>query len=268
MLTITDNQIRERWDTLPLNLREAIYSEDSYDIVADACAANHLSGHRADAVRAVVSDTLMGFIRADIDEVSREIRERAGIHPDIAYAIAREIDKRILLPLRNDLERVYEPPRKEKSLPKHFPETAPESMAVAAPPKETVIEAALQPESATQETPMERIISPLQREIDVKNTAREIRPSPPPAAPEEKQEPVPDTPFILHRQEEIFRPSAPPEKPSVSIAPPEPRRPASAPKKITVRIETPDGEEKGWARVVHYSAFLTPMDKDGNSNLV
>lgn len=272
MLTITENQIRERWDVLPENLREAVYSETSVDIVADACAANHLSEERTRSVHAVVSAVLMGFLRSDIDDVSREIRERAQIHPDIAYGIAKEIDKRIFLPLRNDLERVYAPPRKERIPLKSIFEPIPVA-SPSAPPEEIKTPVDMTEKNAepplSPELPAERIFSPLQREIEIRKTAPKSQEIPATENESRREEPAPETPFILHREKDLFEPSAPPERPSVSVTtPPAPPKPSSAPRKITVRIETPDGEEKGQARVVHYSAFRTPLDKDGRSTLV
>ena len=90
---------QERWDTLPQNLKEAIFSPANADIIWKFCENNHVTEEKIRVIATVGGDVLMGFLHPDPEDVAREIEERAKIPKPLALDIARELERKIFLPL-------------------------------------------------------------------------------------------------------------------------------------------------------------------------
>jgi hypothetical protein len=66
-------------------------------------------------------------------------------------------------------------------------------------------------------------------------------------------------PFMLHEEQTVVVPSAPPERPSVSFTAAREVKVRIGEKPVAARIESP-GPESDDVRVVHYSNLRTPLD--------
>lgn len=251
MLQVTQEQAIERWDALPDNLREAIVSEDNADILWNLCRSNHLNEEKTRRVSLVAGDVLMGFMHPDADDIAREIRERTDIHPEIALAIAKELEKKIFSRLRSDLDRIYATPK------------SPIGGGFSRLPEETEITAKLpEKETSEQTAGMKSLEAPAGIPFSKDISATEKLETAPPAPKKAPEPPIEeDKPFILHEEKAVFEPTASREKPSVIFNPARRSAPSQTPKKVTVRIETPDGESEA-SRVVHYSNLRTPLDRE------
>ncbi|MEK7555551.1 MAG: hypothetical protein AAB516_01895 [Patescibacteria group bacterium] len=112
MLKITRQQALQRWDILPDNLKEALFSEQNADVLWRACEAQHLSEDKIRVVATLAGDVIMGFIHPE--DLAQEIKNTLGINSEIAASISREIDRKIFSPIKNDLEKVYSPITEER----------------------------------------------------------------------------------------------------------------------------------------------------------
>ena len=244
MMNISKQQARDRWDTLPDNLKEAIFSEVNADIVWRVGEANHLNEGKIREIATVAGDVVMGFLHPDPDDVSREIQARINIPRPLALDIAKELARKIFLPLKNDLDRIYSPVGSETL-------TRPLESVIPVEITETKPESPREPQRA--EAPPD---------LPLAESVPETEPTAPPVNEVKKEPPAvgEDQPFILHEEKPLFTPVVPPEKPYVSFEPPRSPK-APAPKKVTVKIETPQ-EKSEEARVVHYSNLRTPLDTD------
>ncbi|PIY59551.1 hypothetical protein COY96_01175, partial [Candidatus Wolfebacteria bacterium CG_4_10_14_0_8_um_filter_37_11] len=93
MPNITKQQALNRWDKLPMVLREAIFSERNADILWGVCETQHLSEDKIYRIATLAGDTIMGFIHPE--DLAKEIKETTNIHSDIADLIVKEIDRKI-----------------------------------------------------------------------------------------------------------------------------------------------------------------------------
>ena len=227
MLKISNQQVNQRWDTLPDNLREVLFSEVNSDIVWKIGETKQLTEDKISKVATIAGDVVMGFLLPDLNRVSKEIQERTNIPEPLALEIAEELWQKIFSPLKADLEKVYRPVPETEVMPPSPP-----------PPKSTLAPA-----------------------LGFPTTEAAAHPKPAPGQPDELES---DQPFILHEEKPLFTPDAPPEKPSVDLEPPRPKKFFLKPKPVMVKIEEPEENEK--ARVVHYSNLRTPLDKDGKSH--
>ena len=107
MLTITKQQALERWGILPDVLREALFSEENFNFTEKVCQDNHLTEDKIKAVATSVGDVIFGFIHPE--ELAKEIKESTGINILIAEAISKEADRKIFLPIKGEIDKVYFP---------------------------------------------------------------------------------------------------------------------------------------------------------------
>ena len=242
MLIISRDQAFERWDTLPDNLREALFDDVLSATLWSTCEKNHLREERTQAVATVAGDVLMGFLHPDPPGVAEEIAARAGIPKQGAAVIAEELYRKIFLPFKTELEKNYAPPGAPSTSPASSPLSGKE-------PSSMPFEERSAPRDAAFSMPQRESL----RETAEQNTVRKN------ALPEETH----DTPFILHEEKEFVPPTIPRTRPSVTFdAPSLSRAPAPPSKPIIARVETPDApQKKDDVRVVHYSNMRTPLDK-------
>jgi len=111
MLKISKKQLITRYDTLPDNLKEALFSEFNTNLLWKICEDQHLSKDKILTIATLVGDVILGFVAAD--DLGAEIRKELGLIPELANSIAAEIDRKIFAPIRSDLEKVYAPPLPE-----------------------------------------------------------------------------------------------------------------------------------------------------------
>ncbi len=107
MIKISKQQLFDRWDNLPQNLREALVSEYNADILWRICEAQHLSKDKISVVATIAGDAILGFIHSE--DLAQEIRLNLNLNPEIANLIAYEIDRKIFAPIRGDLRKNYAP---------------------------------------------------------------------------------------------------------------------------------------------------------------
>jgi len=298
MATISQQQIFQRWDTLPLEIQEVICSDQSTAILKRICESQHLSPEKSDAVARIAGYTFMGFVHAD--DVAREIAVTLNMGPEAAKGIGDMVQSRLLAPYRDQLEKLYALPS-ETPQPKIIEEiqrpvaTAvpiPAAVTAAVPlPKENVQPTAVQ---AVPYAPRGRAIPtpPLPAVVTAtpspssepfsKLTAAvpaptpSVVPTPPPAKPAPtppiKSATVPP-PVFLH-EESAVQPLVPKRDFRLEVPPPRPimkgfSAPTPQPAKLELGASLPLVSQKltstrteiAEPRVVHYSQLKTPLDK-------
>jgi len=107
MLKIPRQQVLDRWDSLTDNLREALCSEQNADILWHVCQSQHLSEDKIGIVAILAGDVIMGF--AHPEDLAKEIKNELNLNPAIAETIAAEINRKIFIPIKSELEKVYSP---------------------------------------------------------------------------------------------------------------------------------------------------------------
>ncbi|MFA5098811.1 MAG: hypothetical protein WC461_01150 [Candidatus Paceibacterota bacterium] len=112
MIKISQQQALTRWDTLPDNLKTAIFSDYNAEILWRVCENQHLAEDKIQKIAELAGEVLMGFIHPE--DFASEIREALNINAEIADAIAVEINRKIFSQFKNDLEKIYQPSPSEK----------------------------------------------------------------------------------------------------------------------------------------------------------
>src|SRR3989344_1491231 len=107
MLTVSRQQVLNRWGVLPQNLREAISSELNAEFLWRICEDNHLPKEKIYRVATITGDVILGFLHPD--ELAKEISTDLKIDIKLATSISEEIDRKIFSRLRTELKENYNP---------------------------------------------------------------------------------------------------------------------------------------------------------------
>jgi hypothetical protein len=106
-MTITQDQVSQRWDTLPDILREALCSEINSDFVWKTCEQENVPGKKIYDIARITGYVLSGFIHPG--DMADELKSELNLDPKTCAAIASALDARIFAPLRPDLDKIYQP---------------------------------------------------------------------------------------------------------------------------------------------------------------
>lgn len=255
MLQISQQQAIERYDSLPQVLKEALFSQESDELIWRIGEAHHLNDEKKSILTTIVGDVIMGFLHPD--DLRRELQEVLGIDIRIAASISREVNKRIFYPIRDEIRKVYTPIITGFQKP---PMPLVEEMPEEIPTKEKI--------SEETKTPVEELKKP-------SFPPRRPFPTPPLVVPPIPPKPESGKPFILHKQEalkpvlETQMPAAGATgqkfSPFLQATPVQtPPKPAAAEIELGPKISDRAQEVKGAGetpRIVHYSGFRTPLQQ-------
>ncbi len=107
MMNISQDQALQRWDSLPLILREALYSDTNSEFFWNTCEGQHVPEEKIAPISKLAGYVLLGFLHPD--DLAREIREETGLPAQVADVIQESLLQRVFAPLKNDLEKIYQP---------------------------------------------------------------------------------------------------------------------------------------------------------------
>jgi hypothetical protein len=107
MLNVTTDQALQRWDLLPIDLREALYSESNSDFLWKTSHDEHIPDEKVYEIAKVAGYVLMGFLHPE--DLALEIVERLTLDRKTASNIQDALNKRVFAPLQADLDKVYNP---------------------------------------------------------------------------------------------------------------------------------------------------------------
>jgi hypothetical protein len=131
----TSEKFWKLYETLPQELKDAIFSEETGNDIHDVCQNNDTTEH-IDGIVDMVGQVLVGMLPAE--NFQEEIEKELGIEKDIAKKIAQEINRLIFYPVRPALEVLYGVSSEEKK--KTFIPQKTIKTAVPAEPEEEIAE--------------------------------------------------------------------------------------------------------------------------------
>ncbi|OGY99783.1 MAG: hypothetical protein A2945_02190 [Candidatus Liptonbacteria bacterium RIFCSPLOWO2_01_FULL_52_25] len=132
MPTITQEQARTRFTSLPPSLQNAIFSVQTADVIDSITQQNNVSDEKASGIAEAVGLVLLGFIHPE--ELAQEIASRTGIAPQAAQAIATSLNNRICGPLKTDIDKAYAPKLQAHEMPEPAPVAFGDIKRPSAPP--------------------------------------------------------------------------------------------------------------------------------------
>ncbi len=105
-----------------MRLLEVLCSFDAGKMILEICKKNHIIGEKSDKISGLTGFVIMGFLHPE--DLAQEIKEAIGVNTEIADSLSREIERKIFLPIRSEIDKIYAPvPGKISADDKLSPET-------------------------------------------------------------------------------------------------------------------------------------------------
>lgn len=193
--SITEQELDKRFDTLSGRLKDALTSERSLSVVNQICEKNKITDEeKITIIHQLVGLVILGLIHSY--DLGAEINDALSLeNPKFSNAIAEELNAKVFLPIKAELENSYHPinsaPAEKKSpLPKPIPAVI---KAVAPAPKPITLSDigwSKMPSAGSTVKPM--------AVPSVPAAAPTLIPPRPPATPIAPKPPVEPAPMMLH----------------------------------------------------------------------
>ena len=113
MEKISQDKLWAIYETLPDNLKEAIFSEDTADAIANICKLHDVE--KTSDVAKLVGNVLMGLLPPEI--FIETLQDELGLNEDIAKKVGMEIEHFIFNSVKDDLDALYEEGGETKEKP-------------------------------------------------------------------------------------------------------------------------------------------------------
>ncbi len=97
-------QLWPLYERLPEDLKEAIFSEKTADLIYDICSRNNLE-EKVSEVAKYIGYVLLGLL--PLDEFQKILQSELKLKNDLAKKIVLEITRFIFFPLKESLEALY-----------------------------------------------------------------------------------------------------------------------------------------------------------------
>jgi hypothetical protein len=218
MITISKNQALEKWDLLPLSLREALYSETNADFIWKTARSEHIPEEKISTISRLSGYVLMGFLHPG--DLGFELASQLNIDARITNTIADAINQRIFLPLKNNIDSAYAPITKLETVISKQSEPPPKIIsesfeAIPLVPTTRIITTPT-PKPTSPPTP----IAPSISKPPVAAATTTPKPTTPPPAPAPTTPPKPPAPKTsqMPLQSPPPRPAPPPRPPKQDLS--------------------------------------------------
>jgi hypothetical protein len=93
------------YETLPKELKDAIFSEETANSIYEACTRNNLEEEKTPEIAKYTGYVLMGLLLPS--EFEKTLKEKVGLRNDLAKKVNQEIGRFVFFPLRSALEMIY-----------------------------------------------------------------------------------------------------------------------------------------------------------------
>lgn len=126
-------ELWELYESLPEDLQETIFSQETANSIYNACAENGIKDEGVSEISKYVGYVLLGLLPPD--EFEKTLKEKLTLENDSAKKISQEITHLVFYPLKETLESIY---KTEIALvPKPREEIPKEKVVKAKPKKDT-----------------------------------------------------------------------------------------------------------------------------------
>lgn len=102
---ISKDEAWKIYETLPKDLKQAIFSEETANVILSACQRNGLTEQQIPKVAETVGYSLMGLL--PIENFAEEIEKTLAIPKEKSSQIFNEINRLVFYPAKNSLDGIY-----------------------------------------------------------------------------------------------------------------------------------------------------------------
>ncbi len=101
----TKDELWKIFEALPLELKQAVFSEETADTIQETCQRNNIPEEQMGKIAGIVGDSLMGLLHPE--DLAQAIINETGLPPDQAIGVARDINRLIMFPVKSYLYEFY-----------------------------------------------------------------------------------------------------------------------------------------------------------------
>lgn len=101
----TKDQLWKIFETLPSELKQAVFGEESADAIRETCERNAVDKEQMGKVAGIVGDSLMGLLHPE--DLAQTFVEEAGLTQEQAASVARDINRLVMFPVKSFLYDFY-----------------------------------------------------------------------------------------------------------------------------------------------------------------
>lgn len=105
MIKISKDEAWKIYETLPKDLQLAIFSEETANLILNACQKNNLTSQQTSQVAELVGYCLMGVL--PLENLTNEIATTTNIEQNNAQQIYNELNRLVFFPVKNSLQEIY-----------------------------------------------------------------------------------------------------------------------------------------------------------------
>lgn len=107
MLQIQKEKILERWDNLSDHLKDAIFADETYDVINSISEKYSLTENQANILTADLLNVLRGFL--NYDEFWKSLKSDLDANDEVSSRIFMEVKEKIFNSLDNEIKLAYSP---------------------------------------------------------------------------------------------------------------------------------------------------------------
>jgi len=98
-------KLQEIYESIPQDLKEALFSQETADTINDICLENNLEEKQISKIIEYVGYVFLGLLSPN--DFEKTIKEKLIIKDDLAQKISRQITRLVFLPLKTSLELIH-----------------------------------------------------------------------------------------------------------------------------------------------------------------
>lgn len=107
MITLSENQVVQRRDSLPDSLLTALCSDETTNIIWSASEAEKVPDEKIYTISKVAGWVLMGLLRPE--DFTQELKDRIDLDPQSGAKIQAALNEKLFLPLKADIDKTNQP---------------------------------------------------------------------------------------------------------------------------------------------------------------
>jgi len=105
MLDYPPEKLWPIYEKLPKDLQEAIFSEETADIISSICDRNGVKDEEIPEITKYTGYVLLGILPPD--DFPKTLQDEVKLKNDLANKIALEIERLVFFPVKESLEMIY-----------------------------------------------------------------------------------------------------------------------------------------------------------------
>lgn len=112
MINISVEQAKKRFKTLPQEMKDALFSVQTAEIISGIGAESHLTQQKGSELGRIAGLVFLGFLHKE--DVAKELQEALSVNSLMANGLQDSLTKKLFYPYVDVLDKIYSPKPEEE----------------------------------------------------------------------------------------------------------------------------------------------------------